>query len=689
MRRRRGRAGRPRRRRRRGPGSHAASWSGPRSLRPRRPGRGSGCAAGRARGRRGYGRRPRTVRSGRPPRRPEGHGSSGAPGPPGPGAAMSGARRRSDRRREGSPDAVGASAPSSSGSSRTRLRRRSERKSRVRIILVYAAGLSARLTRRHRENAWAYALCTRSSAAWRSPVSSTAVRSIRSPVAATNSSKVSGLARHARRLLQQIGHHNLPEVRGGRTVTRLLDLVRLDRGVVEPLPGAVEPLLAQRRQLLAALPERERLLQGGAAGLEPTDHLDQLLTGGLVGRLLVAHRVSSGSVFVVVAWMRPSATRTLICCFAVTASIDVTTWPSASWSTAYPRCRVASGDSARARARWWPMSSPARSRAWRRVRRARSRSLSTSSSRASTRVRGSASAGRERERVEAGLLTGQPAGQVAAQPFAGTGHLVQLLHHVGHHQLGGVGGGGGPDVGDQVEQRLVGLVADRRDQGGADPGDRADQALVGEGQQVLDRPAAAGDHDHLDGRVAVEPLDGLDHLGRGSGALHRGVRRLEGHRRPAAPGVLEDVALGGGAGRRDQPDDAGQERQPALEREVEEALGREQLAAPLEPGEQLAEPDHPDVAGVERQAAAVGVVGGLGVHDHARPLDQRRVEAVEEAARAGHGDRDVRDGVAQGHEDGVQTRPAAHLRDLTLHPHRAEPVDPARDRVGDLPDRGR
>ena len=33
--------------------------------------------------------------------------------------------------------------------------------------------------------------------------------------------------------------------------------------------------------------------------------------------------------------------------------------------------------------------------------------------------------------------------------------------------------------------------------------------------------------------------------------------------------------------------------------------------------------------------------------------------------------------------------PAADLRDLALDPHRAEPVDPARDRVGDLAHRGR
>ena len=69
-------------------------------------------------------------------------------------------------------------------------------------------------------------------------------------------------------------------------------LLGASRRGVEPLPGAVEPVLADLGELLAALPERERLLEGGAAGLEPADDLDQLLAGLLVGR---SARSASGS----------------------------------------------------------------------------------------------------------------------------------------------------------------------------------------------------------------------------------------------------------------------------------------------------------------------------------------------------------------------------------------------------------
>ncbi len=89
-------------------------------------------------------------------------------------------------------------------------------------------------------------------------------------------------------------------------------------------------------------------------------------------------------------------------------------------------------------------------------------------------------------------------------------------------------------------------------------------AFVGERQQVLDRAAAAGHDDHVDVRVAVEPLDGLHHLCGRPGPLHRRMRDLEHHGGPASPSVLEHVALGGGAGRGDQADASGEERQRAL-----------------------------------------------------------------------------------------------------------------------------
>ena len=85
---------------------------------------------------------------------------------------------------------------------------------------------------------------------------------------------------------------------------------------------------------------------------------------------------------------------------------------------------------------------------------------------------------------------------------------VELPRHggvVGHDQLRGQAGGTGADVTDQVDERRVLLVADRGDDGRRARGNGPAQSLVREGQQILDAAAAAGEHDHVDFRVRVEP----------------------------------------------------------------------------------------------------------------------------------------------------------------------------------------
>ena len=92
----------------------------------------------------------------------------------------------------------------------------------------------------------------------------------------------------------------------------------------------------------------------------------------------------------------------------------------------------------------------------------------------------------------------------ATGPAAQAGEVGEFGDDVGHYAPGRVGGGGGPEIGHEVEQRRVGLVADRGDDRRAGGGDGADQRLVGERQQVLQRPPAAGDDDHVD---VAEPVE--------------------------------------------------------------------------------------------------------------------------------------------------------------------------------------
>ena len=78
----------------------------------------------------------------------------------------------------------------------------------------------------------------------------------------------------------------------------------------------------------------------------------------------------------------------------------------------------------------------------------------------------------------------------------------------GGDELGGGGGGGGAEVGDEVGDGEVGLVADGGDDGEVGGGDGAGEGLVVEAGEVFDGAAAAGDDDQVGFvGVRVEPAD--------------------------------------------------------------------------------------------------------------------------------------------------------------------------------------
>ncbi|CAM5314435.1 hypothetical protein SBADM41S_03762 [Streptomyces badius] len=152
-----------------------------------------------------------------------------------------------------------------------------------------------------------------------------------------------------------------------------------------------------------------------------------------------------------------------------------------------------------------------------------------------------------------------PRGPAARVRSAGPGpellYALQLLAHVRDDLLGRVRGRGGAQIGDQVQQRGVRLMADRGDHRRTAGGHGPHQLLVGERQQILDAAAAPGHHDHVDLVQRVQLLDRLHHLGDRVHPLHGGVADLEAHGRPAAAGVLQDVPLGGGGPPADEPDE--------------------------------------------------------------------------------------------------------------------------------------
>ena len=172
----------------------------------------------------------------------------------------------------------------------------------------------------------------------------------------------------------------------------------------------------------------------------------------------------------------------------------------------------------------------------------------------------------ERRSVAAALQAAQ--GRLAC----GGGRGRDRRHQLGpdrHRHLGGRGRRRRAHVGGEVDQRRVGLVADRRDERDRALGRGAHHHLLVERPQILDRAAAARDDQQVGPRhraagwQRVEAADrGRDLVGAGL-ALHR--HRPDQHAaREAVLEPVQDVADHRAGRRGDDADHARQERQRRL-----------------------------------------------------------------------------------------------------------------------------
>ncbi len=174
--------------------------------------------------------------------------------------------------------------------------------------------------------------------------------------------------------------------------------------------------------------------------------------------------------------------------------------------------------------------------------------------------------------------------------------IERLGHQVGAYRHGHLGGGAGrrrATVGDEVDQRRVGLVAHRRDQWDGRRRGRPHHDLLVEGPEIL-QAAAAPRHDQDIGPrhravlgQAVEARDGRRHLGCRLLALHR--HRPDQHvARKAVGQPVQDVADHRAAGRGHHAHHLGQEGQWPLAVKIEQALDLQPLAPVLQKLEQRA-----------------------------------------------------------------------------------------------------
>ena len=158
------------------------------------------------------------------------------------------------------------------------------------------------------------------------------------------------------------------------------------------------------------------------------------------------------------------------------------------------------------------------------------------------------------------------AGEVEGAVGDGEGLLEDGLLQpagVGNGELRRGGGRGRPQVGDEVGEGDVGLVADGADDGMRAGVDGPCDGLVVEGHELFGGAAAAGDDHCVDVGLVAEDGEGLEDGGDGAVALNAAGDQRELDEREAPPDDVLDVVpdrAGGGGDDGDAPREGGMGR---------------------------------------------------------------------------------------------------------------------------------
>ncbi|MNC12986.1 hypothetical protein D3C75_607160 [compost metagenome] len=211
------------------------------------------------------------------------------------------------------------------------------------------------------------------------------------------------------------------------------------------------------------------------------------------------------------------------------------------------------------------------------------------------------------------------------------------------HQLGGGGGGGGTQVGGEVADGDVHLVAHSAHHRNGGACDGAGHRLLVEAPEIFKGAAAATDDEHIHLGAAVGKSDGRDYLGDGGAALHLGRVDEDRQIRGAALEHRQHVVQGGAGGRGDQPHGAGLTRQRALAALVEQPFGAEAALELLEAQGQHAVPGGLHGFDDELVVAAGLIEGDPRLHQylHAILRSERHPAVVALEHGAAHLGRDV------------------------------------------------
>ena len=253
----------------------------------------------------------------------------------------------------------------------------------------------------------------------------------------------------------------------------------------------------------------------------------------------------------------------------------------------------------------------------------------------------------------------------AVQAGAGLGDAGGFLRNIGHNALTRIGGGGGAQVGDRIEDGGVCLVTDCRDHRGGGRRDGADERLLRKGQQVFEGSAASGDDDDVHFRVGVQFGESRNDLSRRTLTLNAGIAHLEDHAGPAQGGVADNVLLRVRIATGNQTHTIRQHGQRLLPRVREQPLGGESFTQTLQLLVQVTGADRVHFLADEGELAVLPQAR-LGAGDDASAYGHIGRQAATGTPEEREGEGEVFVEVFELHEDVAAA--AVEGGDLRLHP---------------------
>ena len=363
-------------------------------------------------------------------------------------------------------------------------------------------------------------------------------------------------------------------------------------------------------ELLAPLPELDRLVDGDVAALEPADDLLELAAELLERRLVACSTLAHGRTSVDGgAEARPLRARSRAGC------------PGAT------RAGVSQGRAAGAHDRVAARQGRARRERLQAGGRVVERDAGAArAGAAALRAAGSPSRSR-RSRSRASARRTEPSSRPRSRVQPGL-----QLGEIGHDEARRGRRRRGAHVGGEVAERRVLLVPD-----GGDDGHRAARRTHGRrasslnGSRSSKLPPPRATMTTSTAGWAATRRERRGDPAAGARALDAGLGDDDvGGRKPRAD-ARDDVAAGGRVRARDDADGAREARQRALALGREQALGGEDALEPLDRGEVVAEPDPLDRARPEAELALRLVDLGLALDEHALTVGELELELVEPA----------------------------------------------------------